>query len=97
MNPAGLFAALGGVPRLEGARCLGRWEIFDLRDLDDPDRAEIEAAALAICSSCPARRQCADHLDSLPPSRRPTGVVGGCVVRPPVARPRGRPRTTVAS
>jgi hypothetical protein len=32
-----LFAALGAIPRLPGARCRGRHELFDPPDPNDPD------------------------------------------------------------
>jgi hypothetical protein len=93
MKPAGLFAALAGVPRLPGAACSGNHDLFDLRDLDDPGRAEIEAQALQICHTCcPALTACEQWFDGLPDRLRPTGIVGGAVRRPPApGRPRGRP------
>jgi hypothetical protein len=95
-SPADLFAALGDIPRLpSAAACVGRHELFDLRDLDDPLRPQIEAEAVLVCETvCPSATAaaCADWLDSTPPSRRPEGVVAARVVRPPApARPRGRP------
>jgi hypothetical protein len=98
MNRAGLFDALGAVPRLPGAACREQHELFDLLDLDDPDRAEIEARALQICQTCcPALTACERWFDGLPARLQPTGVIGGQVRRPAAPGRRGRPRTTVAS
>jgi WhiB family transcriptional regulator, redox-sensing transcriptional regulator len=92
VNVETLFAALAAAPRLPGAACVGRHELFDLRDGIDPDRAEVEARALAICSACPALADCSAWLASLPARKRPTGVVAGVLRRPPAPRKAGRPR-----
>ena len=86
MNIDALFGALGAVPRLKGAACVGEYDLFDLRDISDPDRAEVEADGLAICGACPALQGCREWVESLPASRRPTGVVAGEVRRPPAPR-----------
>jgi hypothetical protein len=97
VNPADLFAAFAAAPRLPGAACAGRHELFDLRDIDDPLRPQIEAEAVLVCETvCPSATAaaCADWLDSTPPSRRPEGVIAGVVRRP--AAP-GRPRKAVVA
>jgi hypothetical protein len=86
VNVDDLFGALGAIPRLEGSLCVGRHELFDLRDISDPDRAEAEARALALCGTCPAALQCRQWVERLPASRRPHGVIAGEVRRPPAPR-----------
>ena len=76
-----LLAALAGAPALPGARCRGRPHLFDPAR---PAEAEASVAdrhrqALALCAACPSLRRCAAWLDSLPPSKRPAGVVAGTV------------------
>jgi WhiB family redox-sensing transcriptional regulator len=71
-----LFGSLQSIPRLEGARCVGEWEIFD----NEHGSAELEEYALNLCGSCPALTACRDWIDSLPGSRKPYGVVAGRVV-----------------
>lgn len=70
MNPADLFAALAAVPRLEGAKCLRRWELFDS---DQPDDV---AAAIELCGRCPCAVRCRAFVDSQPPNSL-SGVVAG--------------------
>jgi hypothetical protein len=77
MNPHALFDALGAIPRLPGARCAGRHELFDPRDPSDPDCEGVEAAAIAECELCNALHSCRAWVESLPVSLRPTGVVAG--------------------
>jgi hypothetical protein len=69
-----LIDALAGIPRLEGARCRGRAADFDLEPGSCPEAIE---AAIHICESCPVLRRCREYVDSLPPSKRPRGVVAG--------------------
>lgn len=69
-----LIDALAGIPSLPGARCLGRAADFDLEPGSCPEAIE---AAIHICQSCPALTRCRDYVLSLPPSKRPRGVVGG--------------------
>lgn len=64
-------AILRRVPKLDGALCAGRAELFDAAD------AERAATALALCSRCPAQRACAAWLASIPIAHRPPGVVAG--------------------
>ena len=90
MNPTDLFAALHGIPDLPGARCAGRWELFDATDpashSDDVEFAQ--HVALELCSRCQVLTACGEWLESLPPARRPVGVVAGAVRRPRPPRQR---------
>jgi WhiB family redox-sensing transcriptional regulator len=74
-----VYAALSGVPRLDGARCEGRPELFDLDDRSDPELIE---RAAHMCNACPVLRACAAWLDSLPPKLRPSGVVAARLLLP---------------
>lgn len=56
---AAIAAILTGVPRLPGALCRRRPELFDARD-DDSARQAAE-----LCARCPARQPCADWADTL--------------------------------
>lgn len=87
MNGTGLFDALGSIPDLTGARCRGRSQIFD--ETEDIDLVEY---AQSLCQACPALRACTSWLGSLPPRKRPPGVVAGRVF---TAR-RGRPKAVPA-
>jgi WhiB family transcriptional regulator, redox-sensing transcriptional regulator len=90
---ADLFGALAAAPRLPGAACVGRHELFDSKHESDPNRAEAEAAAMKIClTECGAYSQCRDWIQSLPASRRPSGVVAGVVRRPRTKTPASRLR-----
>ncbi len=80
MNPAGLFAALGGIPALSGAHCRGPHQLFDPSE-------DIEQRALWLCASRPVLAACKAWCDSLPASRRPLGVVAGRI-----NTPEGHPR-----
>lgn len=77
-----LFGALKGVPRLEGARCVGRSELFD--EVDDPESVEY---AVHICRGCPALAACEDWFNGLRPAARPFGVIAGRPRRPRKPRP----------
>ena len=81
MNPGELFGALSGIPALPGARCIGRWALFDAREeREDPtvvrDRHE---QALGLCRLCPALADCTAWFESLPRGKRPQGVIAGRV------------------
>ncbi len=80
---AALFDALGVIPALPGARCRGRHHLFDepRRDEDEQAVQDRHAQALGLCARCPAARRCREWLDSLPPRKRPRGVVAGTVNR----------------
>lgn len=84
MTPVGsLFAALG-CPVLPGAKCRGRPHLFDppRKGERSENVALRHAQAAMLCRSCPSLTACRDWLDSLTPSRRPTGVVAGQIVEP---------------
>lgn len=92
MNMDELLGALAGTPILPGARCRGRPHLFDAAPPGEPD--EVTEArhlqALGLCRACPALARCGDYLISLPPSKRPSGVIAGQIRR---ERP-NRNRTT---
>jgi WhiB family redox-sensing transcriptional regulator len=81
MTAATLAVMLGTPPNLDGARCVGRWSVFDDRGPDDPGGPDLTAAALRLCATCPALIACGQWVDALPPGRRPSGVVAGRVRR----------------
>jgi hypothetical protein len=89
VNPAALFAALGGIPRLDRALCRGEHELFG------SDQPGDVAAAIELCSRCPALASCASWATGLPPGSL-DGVVAG---RQYVWRQQSmrRPQTAVAS
>jgi WhiB family redox-sensing transcriptional regulator len=68
-----LLGALEAAPRLTGARCVGEHEIFD----NEHGSAELEEYALNLCASCPALTACKEYTDSLPRTKRPSGIVAG--------------------
>lgn len=74
-----LAGALAGVPLLEGARCKGRPERFDL-DVRS-DREAIDWATFT-CRACPELRKCRRWVDSLPPRQWPSGVVAERLMDP---------------
>lgn len=55
-----LEAILTDRPNLEGAACIGRYELFDATDADS--EAYRHAAAEAMCWRCPVRSKCPDSL-----------------------------------
>lgn len=90
---ADVLEALGGIPALPGARCRGRHQLFDATihsDRGGPTARVNDARrdALAVCASCPALEPCRTWVNSLPPRRRPHGVVAGTVH----TEQRGQPR-----
>lgn len=70
---AGLAAA---VPPLNGARCRGRFELFDRA----VTKADARDAALHICDQCPALDACREWVSGLPTRERPAGVIAGQVI-----------------
>ena len=79
-RPSGSTGAVGALldgiaastPELPGAACRGRGPLFDAETISDRIRAE------RICrDECPALGRCRRWFASLPPSRRPVGVVAG--------------------
>lgn len=73
--------AVGAAPCLPGAKCRGRHSLYDPAALgENPDTvAERHALAVELCSYCPSLARCQDWLASLPPRKRPLGVVAGIV------------------
>lgn len=67
-----MIAVLRGSADLAGASCAG-----DSRFTSDAE-SDI-AVAVTVCGSCPVIDTCRSWVDSLPPSRRPSGVVAGMV------------------
>lgn len=57
-----IAAALGGIPRLPGARCKGRSRVWD--EHDDPELVEY---AQSQCQVCRAKPDCEIWFDSLRP------------------------------
>ena len=80
-----LFGALASVPRLEGARCVGLWELFD--SLEDHDVRE----AVTICEHCPALKPCRTWANSMSQYTF-QGVVAGKPHRPRKPRPKPKPK-----
>jgi hypothetical protein len=78
-----LEKVLAGVPKLEGARCVGKPELFDVSTLDEAAQA---AEALTLCESCPAIEQCSRWADSQP-RRRLHGVIAARWYLRPEKRP----------
>lgn len=87
-----LFAALG-CPVLPGAKCRGRSRLFDPAHYGElaENVAQRHVQAAMLCAGCPSLDACATWLDSLPPNRRPGGVVAGRVIEPRPARQRMNP------
>lgn len=89
MNWQAFAAALAGIPALPGAACRGLSEPFD-QPVDGEtakDTAYRHQTALSICRGCPALPACTAWVESLPPSRRPGGVVAA-TLPPPIRRRR---------
>jgi hypothetical protein len=70
---AGILDAIAAAPDLRGL-CAWQWDLFD--QVDDPAAVE---QAIGLCRQCPVLAQCAQWVASLPPRRRPVGVVAGVV------------------
>ncbi len=68
---AALAAILRDTPRLDGAACIGRAELFSSHSSEDI------AAATGICRRCLALAACQQWANSRPRSKRPDGVVAG--------------------
>jgi hypothetical protein len=85
-----LLSALVGAPAFPGARCRGRHQLFDEPATHEPSEvvAARHAQALGLCSCCPALGRCEDWFNTLPPSKRPAGIVAGELRPSPVGRPR---------
>lgn len=92
-----LSRTLASTVRLPGAACAGRPELFDPAGEYEPRQSVIrrhEAAARMCTFTCPALDECRAWFTTLPPSRRPSGVVAGH--RPPISAAPGRPRKASA-
>jgi hypothetical protein len=85
---AGLIGAMAGVPVLAGARCRHKHATFDDAQPGESDEtvAARHAQALRLCLGdgssgigCPALAACESWFRSMPPSRRPSGVIAGRV------------------
>jgi hypothetical protein len=74
---AGILEAIAGAPALDRGLCIGQWDLFD--NTEDPAAVD---QAIELCGQCSVRTRCAEYVASLPPRRRPVGVVAG-IVRPP--------------
>jgi len=66
-----VVAIIRGAPRLDGALCHGRPEVFDATD------AEHIQTAAELCARCPALAECRAWAEAVPRSSRPTGVLAG--------------------
>lgn len=79
-----ILEAVGAAPCLPGARCRGRHALFDPAALGEhPDTVDARhAQALGLCAHCPSLARCDEWLYSLPPRRRPLGVIAGTVRQP---------------
>jgi hypothetical protein len=61
-------------------------------DYDSPEPEDI-AAATELCTWCPALTRCSAYVESLPPKKRPAGVIAGQIhipITPDQTRPRGK-------
>lgn len=87
MNWTHMAELLACIPDLPGSRCKGRADLYEatVAEHGNPaSRAEIQharAAALRLCSDCPALRPCRAWFNELRHTRRPRGVVAGQIVR----------------
>lgn len=83
-----ISALLAGVPDLPGARCAGRWDLYErtvreYRVDGRLTRKELErarTAALRLCETCLALHPCREYLQGLPIAQRPPGVIAGHVI-----------------
>jgi hypothetical protein len=86
-----LRVILAGTPHLDGAACAGRSTTFDRHSKRDRDHDRDEAAALRLCSECPALAACGAWLDGMEePWQQPHGVIAGRVVERGDCPPTGR-------
>ena len=76
------------IPSLPDAACRGT----NVMDVPTARDREAVRRAQAVCATCPALARCEEWLASLPPHRRPWGVVAGRFVRPPWLRPLPDPK-----
>ena len=68
-------------PSLSDARCRDEWRLSDsaAKGYSTPEYTNARAEALALCEVCPCLTACRGWFDSLPPQKRPLGVVAGMV------------------
>ena len=85
-----LVAALGCTPKLTGALCSGRSELFDEAAPGEAhdDVQYRHTHARALCAQCPALRGCSAWFEQLPADHRPRGVTAGRLHQPTPGRPR---------
>jgi WhiB family redox-sensing transcriptional regulator len=80
MIGAGLLDALGGMPALPGARCVGHHALFDpAHQGEGPAAEDRHRQALRLCAACPALDACHEWMRSLPARQRPDGVIAGTI------------------
>ncbi len=74
-----LLGALRAFPALPGAACIGRHDLFDEQTPDEStgEARTRYAAAVAVCTDCPALDPCAAWFDGLRPRDRPVGIIAG--------------------
>lgn len=95
---AALLDELAVAPRLAGARCVGRHELYD-RTIEaertgPPGAADLAAArteALMLCAGCCQLAPCGAWLDKQPKKHRPLGVVAGRIITGRRQAPRRKP------
>lgn len=87
MTARALLAALGGPPRLTGALCVGRHQLFDTTG-DDPAARQRQELAITVCRQCPVLVPCARWLESTPSHQRPLGIVAARVITTTTGGPR---------
>ena len=85
---ADLLDALAGAPALPGARCRGRAHLFDPGHPGEPVTVTEarHCRAVALCQRCPALDACGNWMGSLPPRKRPPGVIAGTIRTDPDRR-----------
>jgi hypothetical protein len=69
-----LKAILADTPRLKGALCRDRSDLFDAEQEDEDDRQYAVDSAIRLCRQCPALQACREFAATQP---RLTGVVAG--------------------
>ena len=79
-----ILGALRGAPALPGAKCRGRWWLFDEQQPGEADEsaAQRHKQALSLCSHCPSLIPCRDWFDGLKPRERPLGVTAARLHHP---------------
>lgn len=75
-----------GAPWLPGARCRGRAHLFSPAEGNIEGGAARQKQALQLCRGCPSLTTCRQWLDGLAPESKPSGVVAGQVLGPPLTR-----------